>query len=254
MNFIRLFTRRPVTTIMVFLILLMFGAYSYTKLAKDLFPKIDIPYVLISAIYPGAGPDEVETQVTEKIEEAVASVSGLKAQNSISQESASLVMAEFELAVDPDVAENDVRSKIDQIISDLPDDADRPITAKFELGSLPIAQIAVLAPHPVEDIYRLVDESMIDRFTQINGLASVDVFGQKEREIVIAVSSEKLVSYGLSILDLNNLITAFNMKLPAGRLINNEQELNLRLKGEFSSLEAIERLEIPTPRRFGPFS
>ena len=232
---------------MVFLILLMFGAYSYTKLAKDLFPKIDVPYVTISTIYPGAGPEEMESQVTEKIEEAVASVSGLDSQLSVSQESVSLVVAEFELAVDPDVAENDMRSKVEQIVNKLPDDANRPITAKFELGALPIAQIAVLAPHPVEDIYRLVDERIIDRLTQINGLASVDVFGRKEREIVIAVSSKKLVSYGLSILDLNGLITAFNMKLPAGRLINNEQELDLRLKGEFSSLEAIEQLEIPTP-------
>ncbi|MDY0093634.1 MAG: efflux RND transporter permease subunit, partial [Candidatus Vecturithrix sp.] len=246
MNFIRFFTRRPVSTIMVFLILLMFGVYSYTKLAKDLFPKIDVPYVTIATIYGGAGPEEIESQVTEKIEEAVASVSGLDSQLSVSQESLSLVVAQFELAVDPDVAENDVRSKVEQIVNDLPDDANRPITAKFELGALPIAQIAVLAPHPVEDIYQLVDESMIDRFTQINGLASVDVFGQKEREIVIEVSSKKLVSYGLSILDLNSLIAAFNMKLPAGRIINNEQELNLRLKGDFSSLEAIEQLEIPT--------
>lgn len=231
---------------MVFLILLMFGAYSYMKLSKDLFPKIDVPYITISTIYAGAGPEEIENQVTEKIEEAVASVSGLDSQNSISQESLSLVVAKFELNVDADVAESDVRSKIDQIINDLPDNADRPITAQFELGSLPIAQIAVLAPHPVEDIYQLVDEKMIDRLTQINGLASVDLFGEKEREIVIAVSSKKLVSYGLSILDLNSLIAAFNMKLPAGRIINNEQELNLRLKGEFSSLKAIEQLQIPT--------
>lgn len=246
MNFIRLFTRRPVTTIMFFAMLLMFGIYSYLNLAKDQFPDIEIPFVLVTTVYPGAGPEEVETQVTEKIEEAVASVSGLKSQESISQENLSLVVAEFELSVDPDVAENDVRSKIDQIVSDLPDDAEKPATAQYDLGAEPIAQIAVLAPRSVEEIYQLVDEKMVDRFTQIKGLAKVDVFGKKEREIVISVSSKKLEAFGLSIVDVNDMIAAFNMKLPAGRIIEGEQEINVKLQGDFPSLEAIESLEIPT--------
>ncbi len=223
MNFIRLFTRRPVTTIMFFSMLLMFGIYSYLNLAKDQFPDIEIPFVLVTTVYPGAGPEEVETQVTEKIEEAVASVSGLKSQESISQENLSIVVAEFELSVDPDIAENDVRSKIDQIVSDLPDDAEKPATAQYDLGAEPIAQIAVLAPRPIEEIYQLVDDKMVDRFTQIKGLAKVDVFGKKEREIIISVSSKKLEAFGLSIVDVNNMIAAFNMKLPAGRIVEGEQ-------------------------------
>lgn len=248
MNFIRLFTRRPVTTIMVFGMFLLFGGYSYFQLQKDLFPQIDVPYVTIITVYPGAGPEEVESQVTENIEEAVASVSGLDTQTSTSQEGLSLVIAAFELDVDGDVAEANVRSQVDQILNDLPDGSQKPTTAQFDLSALPIAQIAVVAGRPVEAIYQTVDNLMVDRFKQINGLAKVEVTGGKEREIIISVSSKKLEAFGLSILDVDNMISAFNMKLPAGRIIEAEQELNVKLQGEFPSLEAIKDLEIPTSR------
>ena len=246
MNFIRMFTRRPVTTVMICGMMVMFGLYSYFKLAKDQFPKVDVPYITVITVYPGAGPEEVETQVTEKIEEAVASVSGVKKQNSISQEGVSIVMAEFELSIDGDVAENDVRSKVDQIINDLPSNAKKPTVAQFDIGALPIAQFAVVAPRPVEEIYQVVDNLMVDRFTQIQGLAKVEIFGEKEREIVVSVSSKKLEAFDLSILDLDNLIASFNLKLPAGRIIEGEQEINIKLQGEFPSLEALQALEIPT--------
>lgn len=248
MNFIRMFTRRPVTTIMVFGMLLLFGGYSYFKLAKDLFPSIDVPYVLVTTVYPGAGPEEIESQVTEKIEEAVAAVSGLKTQTSTSLEGVSIVLGEFELDVDGNVAEADVRSQVDQVLNDLPDDAYKPTTAQMDLSALPIAQIAVVAPRPVEEIYQIVDELMVDRLKQINGVAKVEVTGGKEREILISVSSKKLEAFGMSILDLNNLVSAFNLKLPAGRITEGEQELAVKLQGEFPSLEAIETLEIPTAR------
>ena len=246
MNFIRLFTRRPVTTIMLFGMFIMFGFYSYMKLAKDQFPDVEVPYVVVTTVYGGAGPEEVESQVTDKIEEAVASVSGLKSQESTSMEGLSLVVAEFELSIDPDQAENDVRSKIDTILSDLPDDADAPVTQKYDLSARPIAQLAVVAPRPVEEIYNFVDESMVDRFTQINGLARVELFGSKEREIVISVSSKKLEAFGLSITDVNSLVSSFNTKLPAGRVIEGEQEISIKLQGEFPSVESIESLELPT--------
>ena len=246
MNFIKLFTRRPVTTIMLFSMFIMFGVFSYFKLAKDNFPPVDIPYVLVTTVYSGAGPEEVETQITEKIEEAVASVSGLKSQTSTSQESLSLVVAEFELDIDGDVAEANTRSQIDQILNDLPDDANKPTTAQFDLSALPIGQIAVLASRPVEEIYEVVDDLMVDRFKQINGLARVEVSGGREREIVVSVSSKKLEAFGLSIVDVNSLIASFNLKLPAGHVVEGEQEVSIKLQGEFPSLEALRSLELPT--------
>ena len=248
MNFIKLFTRRPVTTIMLFSMFLLFGGFSYFKLAKDNFPPIDIPYVVIVTVYPGAGPEEVETQVTEKIEEAVASVSGLDSQTSTSQEGLSTVVAKFELKVDGDVAEANVRSQVDQVLNDLPDGAYKPTTAQFDLSAIPIGQVAVIAPRPVEEIYQLVDELMVDRLKQINGLAKVEVSGGKEREIVISVSSKKLEAFGLSILDVDQMISSFNMKLPSGRIIEGEQEISVKLQGEFASLDAIKSLELPTSR------
>ena len=246
MNFVRVFTRRPVATIMLCGMMMMFGIYSYLKLSKDQFPKIDIPYVMVSTVYPGAGPEEIESQVTKKIEEAVAGVSGLKSQKSISQENLSTVVCEFELSVDGDEAESDVRSKVEQILSDLPDEVQKPIIAQRDLSALPIAQIAVIAPRPVEEIYQVVDDKMVDRFTQIQGLAKVQVSGQKEREIIVSVSSKKLEAFGLSILDVDNMISYFNMKLPAGHVVEGEQEINIKLHGEFPSLEALKTLEIPT--------
>ncbi len=246
MNFVRLFTRRPVTTIMLCGMMVMFGVYSYFKLSKDQFPKIDVPYVIVTTIYPGAGPEEIESQVTKKIEEAVAGVSGLKSQESISQENLSIIAAEFELSVNGDDAESDTRSKVEQILNDLPDDAQKPVIAQFDLNALPIAQIAVVAPRPVEEIYQVVDDNMIDRFMQIQGLAKVQVFGEKEREIVVSVSSKKLEAFGLSILDIDNMISYFNMKMPAGRVVEGEQEINIKLHGEFPSLDALKTLEIPT--------
>ncbi len=248
MNVIKLFTRRPVTTIMLFGMFLLFGGYSYFQLAKDNFPPIDVPYITVITVYPGAGPEEVESQVSEKIEEAVASVSGLKSQTSTSQEGLSIVVAEFELDIDGDVAEANVRSQVDQVLNDLPDDAKKPTTAQFDLSAMPIGQIAVIAPRPVEEIYQVVDDLMVDRFKQINGLAKVEVTGGKEREIVISVSSKKLEAFGLSILDVDTMLSSFNMKLPSGRIIEGEQEINVKLQGEFSSLMEIESLELPTSR------
>ncbi|MBN1573684.1 MAG: efflux RND transporter permease subunit [Deltaproteobacteria bacterium] len=239
--------RRSVTTVMLILVFVVLGIFSYSRLTVDLFPNIDFPYLTITTIYPGAGPSEVKSQVTEKIEDEISSVSNVKNLDSTSREGVSIILIEFELGVDVDLASIEVKDKVDAILSDLPEDIEQPEIVKFDINALPIMNLSISADSPLNEVYEYVDTTVRDRLNKIDGLASVEVVGGLVREIQVNVSREALIRHNLTITEFANLIGAENKDVPLGRLTSKDEEFVLRVSGEFTSIEDIKNTTIATP-------
>jgi len=235
---------RPVMTTMAILVFVVLGYFSYRRLAIDLFPEVEFPYVTVTTVYPGAGPAEVETQVTEKIEEAVSTLADVKRIDSISREALSLVVIEFELGVSVDLAAVDVKDEVGVIMIDLPRDIEPPVIREFDINAIPIMNLAVSSHRPLEEIYRLADEVIKDRLSRVAGVASIDIVGGKEREIEIALNRSRLKAYGLSVMDVVRQIATENVNLPTGHITEEAREYTIRVVGEFEDLRELERMQI----------
>jgi hydrophobic/amphiphilic exporter-1 (mainly G- bacteria), HAE1 family len=248
MNLIELSVKRPVLTVMVVTVLVVMGIFSYTRLSIDLIPKIDIPVITITTIYEGAGPKEVESQITAKIEDEVASVSNVKSISSTSIENVSVVVVEFVVGTDVDMSAIEVKDKVDAILNSLPEGVDRPKVVKYDINAQPIVNLSLSADRPLNEIYDIADNEVRDRLNRIDGLASIEVIGGLKREIQVNVNKEALIRYGLSITDIENVIAAENRNVPAGRLTQDRSEYTLRVQGEFSSVAELTAATIATPK------
>lgn len=232
---------------MVVFVFVVVGLFSVAQLGIDLFPKIDFPYISVLTVYPGAGPEEIETLINKPIEEEVSSVSGVKNTYSIAQEGVSVVMVELQLGEDVDIAAIDVKDKISAIRANLPTDIQEPVIQKFEMGAQAIISLTVSGDLPIEDLYRLVDKTIKPEMLRISGLANVNVIGGKEREIKVIMSTQMMKAYNLSPLQVVGALAAENLNLPAGRIDRGRNEYTLRLAGEFADVDAIRATRIATP-------
>ena len=160
---------RPVLTFVIVIAILVLGVFSYTRLVVDLFPDVEFPFITVTTIYPGAGPEEVESQISKRIEDAVSSIAGIKRMDSINRESLSLVLIEFKLGVDQDQAGIDVSEKVEEILNDLPAAAEKPQVVKFEFGSLPIMNIVLAGPQSLRELFALADNEVKDALSQSPG-------------------------------------------------------------------------------------
>ncbi|MCU0611888.1 MAG: efflux RND transporter permease subunit, partial [Candidatus Eisenbacteria bacterium] len=237
--------RRPVLMTMLTGAFVLLGAYSYRRLVIDLMPNVEFPVVMITSIYPGAGPEEIESQVSQKIEDAVSTMSDIDRIESYSRESVSFVIVRFELEVDANEAANDVRAKVDAILTELPSGVEKPKVQKFEFGAFPIVSISVSSNRPVNETFAVADRVIRDRLVQVSGVANVDIIGGQRREIQVAVDRRKLEHYGVPISAVTAAIAAENLNIPQGRIVQREQEYMVRTVGEFTSLEEIGRVKIP---------
>ncbi|MBN1423855.1 efflux RND transporter permease subunit [Candidatus Fermentibacteria bacterium] len=241
----RLSVRRPVFMTMLTAAFVLLGAYSYRRLVIDLMPNVEFPVVMITSIYPGAGPEEMETQVTQKIEDAVSTMSDIDRIESYSRESVSFVIVQFKLEVNANEAANDVRAKVDAILSGLPSGVEKPKVQKFEIGAFPIVSLSVSSDRPVNETYAVADRLIRDRLVQVSGVANVDIIGGQRREIQVAADRRKLEHYGLPISAITGAIAAENLNIPQGRIVQREREYMVRTVGEFASLEEIGTIKIP---------
>ena len=240
----KLSVNKPVLTAVIILFFVVLGLYSYLGLSVDLFPEIDIPYVTVQTIYPGAGPAEIETLISKPIEEAVGSINGVETIISSSVEGASIVVVEFQLEIDIDIAAMDVKDKVDGIIGDLPDDVEKPVIMKLDIGAQPIMNLAVHGPRPLNEIYELTDDVIKPELSKVAGLASINIVGGKEREILIAVQRDKLKAHNISITDVIGGIAGANLDMPSGHITEKWQEFPVRVTGEFESVEEISKMKI----------
>ncbi len=238
---------RSVLTTMMVMVLVVLGLFSYTRLSVDLFPETNYPIITVTTLYPGAGPKEIESQVTEKIEEEVIAISNVRRVESTSSEGVSFVLIEFELDVDADLAAIDVKDKVESIQHSLPTDAEPSSIRKFDIGARPIMDIAISGELPLEEVYRIADTTVKDSLSRVNGVSSVSVVGGKEREIQVLVHKDRLSGYGLSITDVVRAISMANLSTPAGRITQDRKEFNLRLLGELRTINELARLEVTLP-------
>ncbi|MBI4721048.1 MAG: efflux RND transporter permease subunit [Chitinivibrionia bacterium] len=241
----RMSVRKPVLTTMFVLSFVVLGFFSWRRLVIDLMPEVEFPFVIVTTIYPGAGPGEVETQITKEIEDAVSTIANLKNLESISQESYSLVVMEFELGVDVDIVAIEVKDKVDAIVAGFPEDAEPPIVQKFDINAQPIINLAISSPRPLNEVYETTKNVVKDHFSRVEGVATVDIVGGREREIQVAVDKRLMKAYGLSLPQIVGAIGAENLNVPAGRITEERKEYTLRLLGEFDDLEGMRKIRIP---------
>ena len=236
--------RRPVLTTTLILMVAVLGMFSLSKLPVEFFPPIEFPMVTISTVYPGAGSEEIETLVSKPIEEAVGTVKGIKNIESSSQDGISLVMAEFHMGTDVDVAAADIRAQINQAKATLPEDAEDPVVIKFDIGAMPVMDLTVMSKHPLEDIYLACDNVIKKELEKIPEVGSVNIVGGKEREILVKLDREKLRMHSVSILNVIEAISRANLDVPSGHITQERSEYTLRLTGKFQTLNELRNLKV----------
>ncbi len=236
--------RRPITIMMLVLGLMVLGFQSMQRMPVDLFPKVDIPYVSIITVYRGAGPSELETLISKKIEEQVASINKVKNVTSTSQEGVSIVVVEFQVGVELDTAASDIRDRLDTVKGDLPDDSDDPIIYKVDLNAMPIMYIGMSGKRTPAEIKKMADDLVKDRLGKVDGVASVTVTGGDQREIYVKVDQERLKANSVNILEITQAIAQANLNIPAGSIKQGAKEYTVRVVGEFTSPEELQDLRI----------
>ncbi|MCU1268678.1 MAG: acriflavin resistance protein [Acidobacteria bacterium] len=223
--------RRPVFATMIILSLTVVGLFSYKSLGVDLFPKIDLPTVTVTVINPGASPQEIETEITDKVEGAVNTISGIDELRSTSVEGASQVFITFVLEKNADVAAQEVRNKVDLIVNDLPVTAEKPTVQKLDTDATPVIRIAVSAPRSLKEVTDIADKQIKQNIESINGVGDVQIIGGREREIAIWVDPDKLRAFNVTVAEVANSVRLQNMELPGGRVDEGTRELTVRTMG-----------------------
>ncbi|MGJ0846836.1 efflux RND transporter permease subunit [Tissierella praeacuta] len=244
MNLSSFAVKRPVTITMMVLVVVIFGAISLAGLPIDLYPEIEIPVAIVSTSYSGAGPQEIENLITKRIEGAIATVGNIDTINSISSQGSSIVIAQFNTGTNMDFATLEMREKVDLVKGALPDDATQPMVIKIDPNSMPIVQIALSTNGSLSSLQSLAEDNFKQRFERLEGVASVDIGGGLTDEIEVSVDIARLSRYGLSINQLNQLLSAANTNLPGGVVENGEQDLTIRVIGEFNSIDEIRDMPI----------
>ena len=230
-------------TMMVFLA----GIVSYMNLDMDLMPEIDIPIVVVSTTYVGAGPEEIENLVTKPLEESLSTVSNVENITSVSSANMSMVMVQFVDGTDIDIASMDLRDIIDRTKSTLPDDANEPNIIKMDMNAIPIYMGATAENMDLTALNEMLEDNVVNRLERIEGVASVDLTGGVEREVRITVDPDKLAGYGLTTSQLSQVLSAENMNLPSGSLSQGSTNVQVRTMGEFEDIEDIKTLPVTTP-------
>ncbi len=236
--------RRPVFASMIVLALVVFGITSYRTIGVNLFPDVDIPVVTVTVPYEGADPETVESKVTEKIEEAVNTISGIKTLRSESLEGMSQVFVEFELEEDIDVVSQDVRDKVASVRGDLPLEIDPPIVDKFDIDSAPILAIVLSGPVPIRQLTEYADDEIKRQIEGIAGVGNVRLVGDREREVRIWLRAEQLRAHELTARDVIDALREENLEPPGGRVETPQRELIVKTKGKIETVADFEDLVV----------
>jgi HAE1 family hydrophobic/amphiphilic exporter-1 len=238
--------KRPTIVVVVFTILILLGLLSYSALNYELLPKFSNPIVTLTTVYPGASPNEVETSVTKKIEDAVSSMENVKKLTSRSMEGVSVVTVELNSSADADYGLQDAQRKINSIISNLPGDAKTPSLNKFSLDDLPIMTLAATSNMQDQPFYDLIDKKLAPQLSRLPGVAQVLLVGGQEREIQIDIDAKKLEAYKISLMQLRQIVTNANVDFPTGKVKTAEDQILVRLSGKYASVEQLRNLVVTT--------
>ena len=243
--------KRPIAMTVVLLVLALFGFLAWRTAGVDLVPLVDVPYVTVTVVYPGATPEEIETAVVRKIEDAVSQVDGLKHMTATCANNFCQVMLEFHLDRDVDTVATDVREKIDLIVNDLPSGAEKPNVAKFDVNATPVVTMALTSSSAktVEngDLYDYADNRLSSRFSSLPGVASVELIGGEKREVVVEVDRRKLAAKGLTLAEVVGKVGKGNIKIPSGEIDEAGRSAALTFDAEAKEPSELGAIELGRP-------
>ena len=223
--------KRPVFATMLVLSLVVVGIFSFFTLGVDLFPKIDLPSVVVSTQNPGASAEEVETEITKRIEDAINTISGIDTLTSTSIEGTSTVIIQFLLDKNGDVAAQEVRDKVSQVTARLPETAKTPVVQKLDPDAQPVMQLVISSPRPLREVTEIADKQIKPQLENITGVGQIALVGGLRREIRVLVEPDKMRAYSVTVPDVANALRQQNMELPAGNLNAGEREFSVRTMG-----------------------
>jgi hydrophobic/amphiphilic exporter-1 (mainly G- bacteria), HAE1 family len=242
MNLPELSIKRHIFTLMVSLVLVLFGVISFFRLGVDQFPKIEFPFVSVTTVMPGADPDIVDKNITDVIEEEVNQVPGVKSITSSSSLGASVVNVEFELEKNVDIAYQEVKAKVDGALRQLPDDAEPPIVRKQEAGAGPVMWMSLTGNRTLQDLNRYAEETIKPRLETISGVGEIIVGGRRERTVRIWISPERLRAYNIAPSDISAAIGSEHLQQPAGFINSQTREWLIKFNAEFRKVGDLDRL------------
>ncbi len=243
--------KRPILVVVIFLALGLLGVFGYLQLRYELLPKVAPPWVVVSTVYPGASPSEVENSVTRPIEDAVASVEKLSNIYSYSYEGLSVISLEYKYSADADQAMQEVQRKLNGIMLNLPRDIRTPVVQKFSFDEVPVLKAGVSSDMPSRDFYQFLKDDIEPAFGKIEGVGQVSLVGGDEREIKINLDGQKARAYGLSIAQVTQFIHASNLDFPTGAVKGQETQSIVRISGKFSSINDMRGLVVARSREGG---
>jgi HAE1 family hydrophobic/amphiphilic exporter-1 len=236
--------RRPVFTWVLILALVVVGAASIRGLPVDRFPNIDFPVVLVTTVLPGASPEQVETEVTDKIEEAVNTISGIDTLRSNSYEGLSVVVAQFELEKDTSVAAQEVRDRVNRVLSILPQGIQQPRVERSDPDAAPIMLVSLSSARGMRDLTEYADKRVRRQIESLSGVGGVTVLGGRKRQINVVLDPSRLQGYGLTAVDVQRALATQNVEVPGGQVDQGERSLNLRVQGRVGTIEEMNELVV----------
>ena len=240
----RLCVRRPVFASVLIIALVVVGGVGYTRLGVDRFPKIDFPTVAVITRLPGAAPEEVETEVTDKIEESINTIAGIDDLQSVSSEGISQVFVMFVLEKNVDVAAQEVRDKVNRVLADLPRDIDQPIVEKLDPDATPVLSIALSGTRTLRETTEFADKVFRRQIESVNGVGQVTILGGRSRRINVRLDTERLKAYGLTAVDVRRALQTQNVKMPGGTLKSGANEATVRVYGRVANAKEFEQIFI----------
>ena len=229
--------KRPVFATMIILSLVVVGAYSFFSLGVDLFPKVDFPTVTVMVLNPGSSPQEIETEITEKVEEAVNTISGIDELRSSSIEGMSRVFVQFVLEKDVNVAAQEVENRVQTVIPNLPVTAEQPTVIKLDSDAAPVLRIVVSAPANIREVTEVARKQVKERIESINGVGQVTIIGGRKRQVNVWVDPDKMRAYNITPAQVSNALRIQNIEFPSGRLDEGQKETSVRTLGKVKEIE-----------------
>lgn len=243
-NLTRYSVTHPIGIFMIVLFFVVLGLYSYWRIGVELYPNINVPYVIVSVRYDGADAESVEQQITKPLEDALSSVSNVKHITSKSRTGRSDVTLELNFDADADAAAIDASEKVNRIRRKLPDDADDPIVEKRDMDAAPIIDLAVLSSHPLDEMYSMADNTFTNDFTKADGVSDVELHGGRSKEIAVKVDRDKLAYYGITMNDIISTLKMENKLAPAGSSYTDTRQTQIRLSAQYDTVEDIRRIHL----------
>ncbi len=241
---------RPVFATVIVLFLTVVGGFSFFTLGVDRFPKIDLPTISVRTSNPGAAPEEIETEITDVIEGALNTVPGVEEMRSSSSRGSSNVTLTFNLEKDPDVAFQEIQQKLSTVVNRLPESADPPVAQKSDPDSQPILMYTISAPQPVMELTELVDNLVVERISNADGVGEVFMWGARTPQIRVNVNPDRLRAYNIPVTDVSNAIRSQNQEMPGGNIIEGQRTLGVRTMSKLTEVEQFSDIVIATRNGF----